>query len=115
MKFNIKNFYGEDLSLFEKDIISDKIILFIYSLFPVFLIIGTAVSETAIILICSYYIYCYFQKRKNLFKDNIFIGLLIIYFSLLINLIFSTDIQNSFMRNFFFIKYIIFVSPFICV
>ena len=36
MKFNIKNFYGEDLSLFEKDIISDKIIIFIYSLFPFF-------------------------------------------------------------------------------
>ena len=109
MKFNIRNFYGEDLSLFNKDLISNKIILSIYSIFPVFLIIGTAVSELAMILIFFYFIYNYVFERKNIFKDKIYIGLLIIYLSLLINLIFSSNISNSFMRNIFFIKYIIFV------
>tara|TARA_Y100001958_G_scaffold134026_1_gene104435 strand:- start:335 stop:1459 length:1125 start_codon:yes stop_codon:yes gene_type:complete len=44
-----------------------------------------------------------------MFKENIYFGLLAIYFSLLINLIFSIDIANSFLRNVFFIKYLIFV------
>ena len=81
----------------------------IYSLIPVFLIIGTAVSEFAIILLTLRYLVEIFILRKiKLFKNNFLYFLLIIYLALLINLIFSININNSILRDLFFIKYIIF-------
>mgnify|MGYP006075139743 CR=1 FL=1 len=82
----------------------------IYSLIPVFLIIGTAVSEFAIILLTlRYLVEIFILKKIKLFKDNLIYFLLIIYFALLVNLIFSVNINNSILRNIFFIKYIIFI------
>ena len=100
LQHNIKNFKEDDkLSNF---------ILIIYLLMPIFLIIGTAISELAIITLCFIFLHDFFYKKENIFKNNLFYCLIIIYFSLLINLIYSTNITNSFLRNFFFIKYIIF-------
>ena len=81
----------------------------IYALIPVFLIIGTAVSEFAIILLTlRYLVEIFILKKINLFKNNLLYFLLIIYLALLVNLIFSININNSILRDLFFIKYIIF-------
>ena len=82
----------------------------IYSLIPVFLIIGTAVSEFAIILLTlRYLVEIVILKKIKLLKNNFIYFLLIIYLALLVNLIFSININNSLLRDLFFIKYIIFI------
>ena len=73
-----------------------------------FLIVGTAVSELAIISLCLIFIYKFFIKKINK-NNNIFFFLFFIYFCLIINLIFSKNIDNSILRNLTFIKYIILV------
>ena len=49
------------------------------------------------------------KKRFDVFKNYIFYSLIIIWFVLLINLVFSLDPLNSFGRSFGFLRYIIFV------
>jgi len=88
----------------------EKIIISIYGSIPIFLIIGTAISELFIVLLCLIFILDFFLNKKfSLYNKDLFYFLLIIYFALIINLIFSLNFENSFFRNFFFLKYIIFV------
>ena len=88
----------------------DNFTTLIYALIPIFLIIGTAVSEFAIILLSLRFIIEIFVLRKiKFFENNLIYFLLIIYFALLVNLFFSLNINNSFFRNIFFIKYIFFI------
>ena len=75
---------------------------------PLFLIVGTAVSELAIISLSLYFIFELFYKKEKILDNTLIYGLLIIYISLIVNLIFSNNFSNSFLRNIFFIKYIIF-------
>ena len=108
MKSILKKFYRDDLTFFNSEKKLNKIILLVYSLLPICLIIGTALSEFAIIFLSFCYVYWFLFKKVNIFKNNLFYGLMIIYFSLLINLLFSDNFSNSLLRNVFFIKYIIF-------
>ena len=101
-------FLQHDIKDFKEDDKLSNFILIIYLLMPVFLIIGTAISELAIITLCFIFLYNFFYKKENIFKNNLFYCLIIIYFSLLINLVYSANIGNSILRNIFFIKYIIF-------
>ena len=90
--------------------IFDNISIIIYSLIPIFLIIGTALSELAIIILgLKFLIDIFVYKKIKLFESNLIYYLLIIYVALLINLIFSVNINNSILRNIFFIKYIVFI------
>ena len=107
--FKIKNYFDEDFIFLKEENVINKIILLIYSLYPIFLIVGTAISELATIFICIYFLYLYFFKKEKILNKGLFIILITIYFSLLINLIFSNNFSNSLARNIFFIKYIIFV------
>ena len=104
------NFIIKDINQIKKISITDKITLLIYSLIPIFLIIGTAVSEAAIIILSlKFFLDFLFFKKIKFYNKELFYFLLIIYFALLINLYFSVNPENSFLRNFFFIKYIIFL------
>ncbi len=107
--FSKINFLKDEIDNFQNDGSINNLIILIYSLFPLFLIIGTALSELAIILLCFYFISNFFFKKENIFKNKIFYFLIFIYLALIINLIFSLNISNSFLRNLFFIKYIIFI------
>ena len=104
------NFIIKDINQIKKISIIDKITLLIYSLIPVFLIIGTSVSEVAIIILSLKFVLDFlFFKKVRLYNKELFYFLMMIYLALLINLIFSVNQENSFLRNFFFIKYIIFL------
>ena len=105
MKLDILN-----INHLKNENIFDNLSVIIYSLIPIFLIIGTALSELAIfILSFKFLIDIIILKKIKLFQNNLIYYLLIIYAALLINLIFSVNIDNSFLRNIFFIKYIIFI------
>ena len=101
-------FLQNDIKDFKEDDKLSNFILIIYLLMPVFLMIGTAISELAVITLCFIFLYNFFYKKENIFKNNLFYFLIIIYFSLLINLVYSVNIGNSILRNIFFIKYIVF-------
>ena len=101
-------FLQNDIKDFKEDDKLSNFILIIYLLMPVFLMIGTAISELAVITLCFIFLYNFFYKKENIFKKKLFYFLIIIYFSLLINLVYSVNIGNSILRNIFFIKYIVF-------
>lgn len=104
------NFIIQDINHIKKIRLIDKITIIIYSFIPIFLIIGTGASELAVIILASKFIIDFlFFKKINLYNKSLIFFLLLIYFSLLVNLIFSVNIENSFLRNIFFIKYIIFI------
>ena len=89
------------LYILKKDPLLKKLVLILYLFMPIFLIIGTAISEFAIFLLCFYFIYDFIFNKKKFFKNKLLYPLLILYFSLIINLIFSENFSNSFLRNFF--------------
>lgn len=103
-----KKFLQEEWILFKSESNFDKLILILYSVFPVLLIIGTALSELLMIFLCLCFLYLYFFKKIKIFDNKLIYGLGIIYIALLINLIFSNNMSNSLFRNIFFIKYLIF-------
>ena len=85
-------------------------IFYLFLFLPVSLLFGTLLSELSIILICAFFIYYSFKiKNFNWIKSEDFKVLLILYILLIINLIFADDKNLSFLRNFGFIKYIIFI------
>ena len=101
-------FLLDDIKEFKKESYLNNFILIIFILMPIFLIIGTMVSEIAVIISCFIFLYNFFKNKENIFNNNFFYFLLLIYFSLIINFIYSINPTNSFLRNIFFIKYIIF-------
>jgi hypothetical protein len=77
---------------------------------PISLLISSGVSGTIEILITIIFlISCFCLNNFSWLKNKYFILLLIIWLSLLVNLLFSQNFNLSFTRNFFFFKNIIFV------
>ena len=93
----------------KQELLLDKLKIIILSLFPFFLIMGTAISEIGVIVLCIIFILEYFFKNENIFNNKLIYFFLCLYTCLIINLIFSLNIDNSILRNLFFPKYIIFV------
>ena len=105
------NFIFNDIIYINKLSLKDKVIIILFSFLPIFLIIGTAVSELAIIILCLIFTVDFFLKKKiKIHNKNLIFFMLIIYISLIINLIFSINLGNSLLRNIFFLKYIIFTT-----
>ena len=104
------NFIIQDINHIKKTTLINKITLTIYCLIPIFLIIGTGITELAIIILSLKFIIDFlFFKKLKIYNKNLLYFLLAIYFSLLINLLFSINQENSLLSNVFFIKYIIFI------
>ena len=103
------NFIIQDINHLKKIDLVDRITVITFSFIPVFLIIGTAVSELAIIALSIRFLidFIFFRKLK-IYNKFLLYFLFIIYGALIINLIFSVNYENSFLRNIFFIKYLIF-------
>ena len=104
------NFIIKDINQLKKINIIDKITLLIYCLIPVFLIVGTGITELAIIILSLKFLFDFLVLQKiKFYNKELLYFLLMIYCGLLINLYFSVNPDNSLLRNVFFIKYIIFV------
>lgn len=78
------------------------------TIFPVSLLIGTAISEFITGLIIVIFLFNFYIKKK-LIKNNYFLFLLILWFSLILNLILSENFLSSFSRNIFFFRHIVFI------
>ena len=86
----------------------DKISLFLIILLPIGLLISSGVSESVGVLISIIFLITnIYNKNFNWLNNKYFFLLLIIYLSLLINLLFSQNFSLSFSRHIFFIKNII--------
>ena len=87
--------------------IADKFILFLFLFFPISLISGNLLTNVSIILIGLIYFLTNFNI--DLFKNKTFIILSLFFFSLIINLFFSQNIELSYQRvlKFFFIIFFI--------
>lgn len=103
------NFFRNEISLYNKENYFDKIKIILLSFIPLFLILGTAISEIAIIILFFIFLYEFFLKKKRIFQGSLFIAFVLIYSSLIINQIFSFNFNNSLIRNVLFIKYIVLV------
>jgi O-antigen ligase len=88
----------------------NKLIFLLLLIFPITLIIGTAASESVIIIINFIFLIIINRNIKIIEKAKELLFLLtIIWISLIINLIFSNDQSLSLSRNIFFFRYIIFI------
>lgn len=88
----------------------DKISLFLIASLPIALLIGSGVSEIIGILIIAIFIMTsFYNKNFNWLCDKYFLLLLLIWISLLLNLLFSENFFSSFYRNLFFFKNIILI------
>jgi O-antigen ligase len=87
----------------------NKIILFIFCLFPFFLISGPFLSDFFVTLLAFYFIVCFFlNKNFFLLKKNLIIFFLIFYFYININSFFSYVPLQSFFTSFPYIRFILF-------
>ena len=85
-------------------------IFLIFLFIPISLLFGTLISESSMLLICLLFLfYSLLTKNFNWTKNQDFKILLILYFLLVINSIFSNDLALSLPRNIGFIKYIILI------
>ena len=88
----------------------EKSIYYLFLLLPLFLVLGTFLSELSIILICILFLfYSYKTNNFSWLKHEDAKVLFALYLLLIINFIFSEDKNLSFLRNVGFIKYIIFI------
>lgn len=87
-----------------------KIYLFLVIFLPISLLISSGVSLSTEILIILFFLITCFHKNDFLWlKNKYFYLLLVIWFSLLLNLIFAQNFNLSFLRNITFFKNIIFI------
>ena len=96
------------LKLSKENLVS-RIIFSLFCLLPVGLILGTLISESIIILLSILFL---FKFKREIIMDetkSLMMSLVFIWIYLIFNLIFSYNLNNSFFRNIFFFKYILFV------
>ena len=85
----------------------------LFSIMPISIIVGSAVSSINIIIISlSFLIYVFYLKDWKWLKDKNIRLLLILYFYLIFNSFISLDFNIGVNRNFGFIVYIVFFAAF---
>ena len=86
--------------------VKENFFIILVGLYPAALVAGTAVSEMInLILIISFLSNCYIHKNWSWVKDRIFLWLLIIYFYLVANSLFSNYPEQSYERAIGFIRF----------
>ena len=87
--------------------INNVYFLILFSILPISIIVGPAVSLTNISLIALSFIIFYLYKNSlNILKSKVIIFLLAIYIYLILNNFISIDTDIGATRNFGFIRYI---------
>ena len=91
--------------MFHSDL-SNKFVLALVGLLPFTLVVGTMISELLMLIIIFFFLSEILIKKKfEFFKDDIFLFLCVIWIYLLLNLINSTNFENSLLRSIFFIRF----------
>ena len=92
----------------EKEKIFFDILFFLIAIFPISLLLGSAIINILIIIIDLLFLFIFFKKKEFKLENKIsFYILLIFWVSLLVNLIYSSDFVNSFSRCVGFIRFAI--------
>ena len=88
-----------------------KLAVIFISILPAMTLIGSSVTNSTIIIIDLIFLYeIYKTKKYKILNNEFFYGLIFLWFILLINLIFfSINFDNSFLRSFGFIRFILLV------
>lgn len=89
---------------------SKKIILFLFTVYPIAILVGNSAINASIILISLFYLYILLRKIDVIFiNDKLFLLLIFFLCSLIINLFFSNNFNLSFPRilKIFFIIFFI--------
>ena len=88
-----------------------KLAVLFISILPAMTLIGSSVANSTIIIIDLIFLYeIYKTKKYNILNNEFFYGLIFLWFILLINLLFfSINLENSFLRSFGFIRFILLV------
>ncbi len=98
------------LSAFKNE---DKFICLLFSIFPISLILGSAVVNSVILLIDLYFIVEIFYKKKiNYFSNRIFYIFILIWTLLLLNSIFIANTLESLIRTGGFLRFILLIFAF---
>lgn len=88
-------------------------ILYLFSLLPISLIVGTAIVNTHVLLISIYFIFHIFKKKKLEFlRNKIFFIFILIWSLLILNSLFIANTYESLIRSFGFIRFIILIFAF---
>ena len=86
----------------------EKIYLFLFSLIPISIIIGSSVSLINILTISVVFlIFSAISIEKEIFKNSALIFLILLYIYLIFNSFIAIDFEMSATRNFGFIRYIL--------
>ena len=89
---------------------TNTILKYVLYFFPIFIILGNAAVNTAIILVSLlYFIDCFLEKKILFFESREFKFFLYLYFYLLLNSLFSDDMKSSLIRTVPYLKFFIFV------
>ena len=87
----------------------EKIYIFLFSLIPISIIFGSSVSLINILIILIFFlIFVAKSIEKEIFKNSTIIFLIFIYFYLIFNSFIAVDFEMSAIRNFGFIRFILF-------
>jgi len=94
------------MNLFNKSI--DNYFIFLFSIIPITILIGPAISLINILAIVVSFIIFYLRRNLSfLLKKKVFLFLCFLYVYLILNSFLSIDFEISMNRNFGFIRYII--------
>ena len=86
----------------------EKIYIFLFSLIPISIIIGSSISLINILIILIFFlIFTGKSIEKEIFNNSTLIFLIFIYFYLIFNSFIAIDFEMSASRNFGFIRYIL--------
>ncbi len=87
--------------------------ILIFSIIPLSIIIGPAISLINTLIICLLILPIILIEKKNyLFKNRAVLGLCILYFYLIFNSLISVDMSSGFFRNFGFVRFIFYFIAF---
>ena len=87
----------------------EKIYIFLFSLIPLSIIFGSSISLINILIILIFFLLFTSKSiEKEIFKNSTIIFLIFIYFYLIFNSFIAVDFEMSAIRNFGFIRFILF-------
>tara|TARA_B110000858_G_scaffold184362_1_gene225497 strand:- start:319 stop:1575 length:1257 start_codon:yes stop_codon:yes gene_type:complete len=105
MKNNFLEIFKESFTI--------KILIILITIFPIVLLIGSAVINTCIVLMNIFFLIDIIIKKKyEIFKNDIFYSLIALWFFLIINTLINNNFSENYSRSFGFIRYVLLV--FLC-
>jgi len=102
----------EILNIFKENYVV-KISFFIIFLFPVILLLGSAILNAAIVIMNIFFlIHVFSEKKFKIFNNDIFYFLFILWAFLITNTLLNDDFNENYSRSFGFIRFILLIFTF---